>query len=165
MAKNDFRIHSTGGLSAVLTKKMQTEANATAILAGEPVILKIAGSPYVIPAADGDPVIGTTTQVMGIAASNSDHTASADGTVEVYLPSAEVIWEGKAKTSSTVDTQSELDALRNDRVVWDLTSSTYTIDAAAGDGAAKGIQIVGGDPDRSVVYFIIRPGASEAPIA
>jgi hypothetical protein len=165
MAKNDIRIHSTGGLNVVPTKLMQTEAAATAILAGEPVILKSAGSPYVIPAADGDPVIGTTTQVMGIAAGPSTHTASADGSVEVYLPADEIIFEAKAKTASTVDTLAELNALVNDRVVWDLTSSTYTVDASAGDGATKGIQIVGGDPDRSVVYFKIRPAAFEAPIA
>lgn len=167
MARNDIRIHDTAGLSNVPTTLYQTEANATAILAGEPVILKIAGSPYVIPFADGDPVIGTTTQVMGIAAKDSTQTASADGVVEVYDAALcpQVVYECKAKTSTTYDTQSEINALENDRVVLDLTAGVYTVDAAAGDGATKGIQLRGGNPDLAVAYFRIRPAATEAPIA
>lgn len=165
MAKNDIRIKDAAAAASLPVWTFQTEAGATAILAGEPVKLKSTGSQYVIPLADGEPVIGTTTQVMGVAKSDSTHTASVDGTIDVYMPLPGVVYAAKAKTAADVDTQSELNALVNDRVVLDLTSSSYTVDASAADGATKGIQIVGGDPARSVVYFTIRPAASEGPIA
>lgn len=166
MAKGNIKVHKAAGYLNLPTEKWQTEANATAIYAGEPVKLKSAGSPYAIPLADAEPVIGTTTQVLGIAASDSTQTASADGYVMVYpanLPG--VIWKAKAKTSSTVDTLSELNALCGDNVVLDLTTSTYTVDAAAGNGATNGIQIVGGNHETTEVYFKIRPAASEGAIA
>ncbi len=164
MAFNDIKIHTTGGLGVVPTVVWQTEANATAILAGEPVKLKSAGSPYVIPLADNEPTTSTT-QVIGVAAKASTHTASADGTCEVYVCSPEMIWEAKATTSANADTTSELNALVGDRVLFDLISSTYTVDENAGDGATNGIQIVGGDADRAVIYFKFRPFAGEAAIA
>lgn len=154
MATNDIRIREVAGGSQVPTMVWQTEANTTAIAAGEPVKLKVAGSPYAIPLADGD-LVNTSTAFLGIAAKASTHTASADGTVEVYLPLPGVVYEAKAKTSTTADTQSEINALCGDRVVFDLTSSTYTVDAAAGDNANNGLYIVGGDPDRAVIYFTV----------
>ncbi|MEI9966178.1 MAG: hypothetical protein WDN67_00660 [Candidatus Moraniibacteriota bacterium] len=84
MAKGNIKVHKAAGYLNLPTEKWQTEANATAILAGEPVKLKAAGSPYAIPLADGEPVIGTTTQVLGIAATDSTHTASVDGFIMVY---------------------------------------------------------------------------------
>lgn len=152
MAKNDVRIVDFGGHNTIPTLTWQTEAAATAIYAGEPVKLKAAGSPYAIPLADGEPVVGTTTVVLGIAASDSTQTASADGTVEVYVPLPGVIYEANAKTASTVDSQSEINALCGDRVVFDLTSSTYTVDAAATDGATKGIYVLGGDAVKTVKF-------------
>lgn len=165
MAKNDITIIDQAGHNVVPTRRWQTEAAATAILAGEPVKLKASGSPYVIPLADGEPVIATTTAVIGIAASASTHTASADGYVDVYIPLPGVIYKAKAKTASTADTQSEINALCGDNVVLDLTSSTYTVDAAAGDGATKGVRIVGGDPNGSYIYFEFRPAAIEGAVA
>lgn len=165
MAKNDVRVRSVEGLNSLTTTVWQTEAGATDILAGEPVKLKSAGSPYVIPLANGEPVIGTTTQVVGIAASDSTHTATADGTIEVYVPSDAVVWECKAATSTNADTQAEINALVGDRVAFDFGSSTYTVDENEGDDAPHGLQIVGGDPDRAVIYFKIRPAATEGPIA
>jgi len=165
MAKFNVRIVDQAGHNVIPTVKWQTEANATAILAGEPVKLKAAGSPYVIPLADAEPAIGTTTQVVGIAASDSTQTASADGSVEVYIPLPGVVYSAKAKTASTVDTQAELDALVGDNVVFDLTGTAYTVDAAAGNAAGNGIQIVGGNPSTTEVYFTIRPSAAEGAIA
>lgn len=164
MAKADIKLHDSGGLN-IPVKTYQTEAGATAINAGEPVKLKAAGSPYVIPLADGDPVIGTTTQVMGVAKSAGTHTASADGTIDVYVPVPWALWKAKAKTAASVDTQSEIDLLENDRKVLDLTSSSYTVDEAAADGATSGIQIKGGNPTTKELYFSFRPGATEGPIA
>lgn len=166
MAKNDIKVHKASGYLNLPTEKWQTEAAATAIYAGEPVKLKSAGSPYVIPLADNEPVIGTTTQMIGIAASDSTQTASADGSVMVYPATLSgVIWKAKATTSTNVDTLSELNALVGDRVLFDLVSTTFTVDENAGDTATSGIQIVGGNHETKEIYFKIRPGAAEGPIA
>lgn len=165
MAKNDIRIHDRAGYACVPTWTWQTEAAATAILAGEPVKLKSAGSPYVIPLADSEPVIGTTTQVIGIAATDSTQTATANGTIEVYMPLPGVVYAAKATTLANVDTKAELDALVGDRVEIDLTGSTYTLDENAADGVTGGCQIVGGDYTQGEVYFILRSAATEGPVA
>lgn len=165
MATNDVRIHDVGGLNTVPTRVYQTEAGATDINAGEPVKLKEAGSPYVIPLATGEPVIGTTTQVMGIAKSASTHTATADGEIEVYVPQAGVVYACKATTPGNVDTEAEILALANDRIAFDLSGGSYTIDENEGDAADHGLQLLGGDPESGILYFTIRPAASEGPIA
>lgn len=160
MAKNDIKIQDVGGLSAVPTRKFLTEAAATAILAGEPVKFKALGSRYVIPLADGDGVIGTMTPIVGIAASDSTQTASADGSVDVYLPIPGIVYEIKAKDAAGANTQAEIDALTLDRAIIDLTSSTYTLDATGTDVATAPFVIVGGNPDKSTLYVTIRSGAT-----
>lgn len=160
MAKNDIRIYSTGGLPAVPTVRWQTEAAATAILAGEPVKLKAAGSPYVIPLADADLTLGTDVQFIGIAKSDSTQTAGADGFVDVYYPMPGIVYEAKAKTAASVNTQSEIDALCGDRKIFDLTSSTYTVDEAAADNVANAVLIVGGNPDQQTLRFMIERGTN-----
>jgi hypothetical protein len=165
MAKNDIRIVDVGGKNTVPVITCNTEAAATAIKTGEPVIYKTAGSKYVIPMADATPVIGTTVAMVGIAASDSSHTASADGTVEVYLIDSTTVLRAKAKSAAAADTVAEVIALKGKRTVLDLTSSTYTIDTAASDGATSGFVIVGGDADTSSIDFIVRPGALTGPIA
>jgi len=163
MAKNDIKIKDS--YTTVPVVKWQTEANTTMMLAGEPVKLKAAGSPYVIPLADNEPVIGTTTQVVGIAKSDSTQTTTADGSITVYVPLPGVIYECKATTTSNIDTQAKLDALCGDSVLFDFGSSTYTVDENAGNAATSGIQIVGGDYARGVIYFMIRPAATTGAIA
>ncbi len=152
MARGDISIIKGAGPAV----EFQTEAASTAFFAGEPVKLKAAGSPYAIVCVDGDLTIGTDTVFLGIAASDSTHTASADGVVRVYMVTPTTILRAKAKTYSTVDTQSEINALCGDRVVLDLTSSTWTIDAGAGDGANNAFYILGGDPIRGTIDFNCR---------
>lgn len=147
MARGDISIVKGAGPAV----EFQTEANSTAFFAGEPVKLKAAGSPYAIVCVDGDLTIGTDTVFLGIAASDSTHTTSADGVVRVYMVTPTTILRAKAKTFSTVDTQSEINALCGDRVVLDLTSTTWTIDAAATDGANNAFYILGGDPIRGTL--------------
>lgn len=165
MAKGNIQIVDTGGKGNVPVIVCNTEANAAAIYAGEPVIQKTAGSKYVIPMADGTPVIGTTVAMIGIAASDSTHTASADGTVQVYLIDPNTVLRAKAKTSSTADTAAEIIALKGKRTVFDLTSTQYTIDAAAADGATSGLLIVGGDHNTASIDFVVRPSSLEGPVA
>ena len=151
----DIKILRTAG-GDVPTYRWQTDAGDSAIEAGDPVKLKAAGSPYVIGLADGDTTIGTDTSIVGVAASDSTHTASADGYVDVYMPLPGVVYEAKAKAAAGVDTQAEIDALCGDRKVIDLTDGVYTVDGAAADAAANGIVIVGGDPEKKTLHFLIR---------
>jgi len=157
VAINDIRIKSP---NRVPVRTYQTEAGATDIKAGEFVKQKAAGSPYVIPLADAEPVIGTTTAVVGLAKSNSTHTGSGDGTIDVYIPVPGVVYEIKAKSSTAADTEAEIKALEGDRLLIDLTSSTYTIDTAAGDSQTAGFYVVGGDANRKTIHVMLRSGAT-----
>lgn len=160
MATGNIRIVSTGGHGSIPVKKWQTEAGSSAIAAGEPVKLKSAGSPYAIICADADLTIGTDTVFLGVTANAGSHTASADGTVDVYVPLPGVVYGAAAKTATAADTQAEIDALEGDRVVLDLTSSKWTVDTAAGDGANNAFYIVGGDPKHSEIHFTCREDAT-----
>lgn len=160
MARNDIKLKDVAGLNVVPTLRCQTEAAATAILVGEPVKFKTLGSQYVIPLADADGVIGTMTPIVGIAASDSTQTASADGFVDVLLPIPGTIWEIKAKSAASADTQSEINALVNDRAIIDLTTGVYTLDATGTDVQTAPFTIVGGNPDKSTLYFMVRTGAT-----
>lgn len=160
MAKNDFKIKDMAGYNVVPTILCQTEAAATAILAGEPVKIKALGSQYVIPLADADGVIGTMVPIVGIAASDSTQTASADGTVQVYMALPGVVYEIAAKTAAGANTQTEINALVNDRAIIDLTAGVYTLDATGTDVQTAPFTIVGGNPDKSTLYVQIRTGAT-----
>ena len=160
MAFNDVKVVTPAGISALPTVRWQTEAAATAILAGEPVKLKVAGSPYVIPLADAEPVVGTTTAVVGVTQCASTQTSALDGYVDVYVPLPGVQYAARAKTTSTFDTLAEINALRGDRVVFDLTSGVFTVDVAAGDGSNNGLMIINGVASSATCYFTIRDSAT-----
>lgn len=160
MSKGDIRFFSTGGHTDLPTLKWQTEAAATDILAGEPVKLDSAGSPYVIPFADGDLIIGTSTAMVGIAASDSDHTATADGSVDVYLATPGSVLTAKATTLTNVDTEAKIAALIGDRVTLNLTGTDYTIDENAGDAATSAFYIVGGDHRDGTLQVTVRTDAT-----
>lgn len=103
--------------------------------------------------ADGE---GTTSErFAGIAKNESNETASVAGTVTTWLPLPGLIYEAKAKTASTADTEAEIMALNLKRVVFDLTSTTWSVDAAATDAATNGVVIVGGDYHTSSLYFVV----------
>ena len=107
---------------------------------------------------DGD---GSTSQnFTGIAKDVSTDTAAAAGRVILWLPLPGIIYAGKAKTASTADTQAEVDALRRKRVVFDLTSTVWTIDAAATDAVANCVVIINGDFRTQVLDFAYRPSGT-----
>jgi hypothetical protein len=151
MARNDVTLYLPGE-SYVPSIPMRTQAAATDILVGEPV--KISGN-YVVPLGNGQPIIATDV-VAGVAASDSNHTASADGIMQVYLPSDSAVWACQATTPANMDTIAELTGILNDAVTFDLTGSTYTVDENEGDGATHGLRIVGGDISTGTVYFVFR---------
>lgn len=108
----------------------------------------------VIPMVDGD---GTTSQrFTGIAKSDSTDTASVAGVVTVWLPLPGYVYAAKAKTASTANTATLVQALFGKRVVFDLTSSLWTVDAAAADAAANMVTIIGGDFQTSTLYFMYK---------
>lgn len=165
MAKGDIKIVDVGGKNVTPVIVCNTEANATNIYAGEPVKFKTAGSKYVIPVANDEPIIGTTVAMVGIAASDSTHTAAADGSVEVYLLDPNTVLRAKAKTSTDADTDAEILALKGKRTLFDLTSSTYTLDVGTADSATYGLLVVGGDSQTASVDVVVRPSALEGPVA
>ncbi len=154
--RGDIKIVDSAGYGVVPSRTYQTASGSTAIRAGEPVVLTTIGSSvFASAAADATPVIGTS-YTLGIAASDSTHTASVAGFVEVFLPLPGVVYRGKAKSAAAADTAAEIAALANKRSVFDLTSSVYTLDTAAADGATNGLIYTGtGDASNSEVDFQI----------
>lgn len=101
--------------------------------------------------ADAD---GTTSQrFAGISISQSTDTATASGSVSVYLPYPGVLYAAPAKTASAADTAAEIAALFGKGVFFDLTAGTWSVDTAATPAQANCVMIVGGDPNTSTIYF------------
>lgn len=104
---------------------------------------------------DGD---GTTSQrFSGLAKNVSTDTVAAAGIVYTVLPLSGLVYAGKPKVAGAANTQAEIDALLGTRTVFDLTSTDWTVDAAAADGATNGVVIVGGQPIEDVLYFVMSP--------
>jgi hypothetical protein len=123
--------------AGVGARKFAVAAGATAILAGEPVI-KTLGAAVVTQMATNKPVVATDF-LVGVAATNSTQTASADGEVWVNPIIKDVIYLIKPNNTALFDTQAEYDALVGDRVLIDLTTGVFTI--LATDGATSGCVI------------------------
>jgi hypothetical protein len=68
------------------------------------------------------------------------------------------VYEMKAKTLASVDTQAEINALCGDRKIFDLTSGVYTVDDGAADAVGNALLIIGGDPVRGTLKFVISRG-------
>lgn len=131
---------AAGGAATIAAGTPTKSADATTAATGA-----------VVPMVDGD---GTTSQnFTGIAKSISTDTAAAAGAVTLWLPLPGYVYACKAKTASTADTQAEITALFRKRVVFDLTTAVWTVDAAAADAAANMVTIIGGDFNTRTLYF------------
>ncbi len=109
----------------------------------------------VLPMVDGD---GSTSQrFTGIAKSDSTDTVSVDGAVTLWLPLPGYNYASKSKDLTATNTQAKVTALFGKRVVFDLTSSLWSIDTAAADAVANCVTIIGGDYQTSTVYFNYAP--------
>lgn len=145
MSKFDLRV-----VGPSHNREYRVASGATAINVGEPVNSLAAltsGASSVNTAVvltDGKPLIGTD-NFLGIAAKASTHTASVAGRVSVstIYPSITEVW-GAAKSAAAIDTDAELLAILFDAVLFDLTSTVYTIDSAAASNAA-GLTIIDGN--------------------
>lgn len=155
----DIKILEQGSLLGRGARKMNVAAGATAINAGEPVARAL-GAVTVTAAATNTPVVGTDF-LVGVAATNSTQTASANGEVYVYPLSSGVTCIMKPKVAASFDTQAEYDALVGKRVLIDLTTGAYTILAA--DGATYGCVIMPLDVSKypGRVAFAFRAAVSD----
>lgn len=152
MARNDIKLYEPIE-SPFTTTPIVASGGAQTINRGEPT--KVGSSGAIAIMADGD---GTTSQrFTGIAKSDSTDTASAAGVCTVYIPLPGQIYACKAKSLTAADTQAEIDALYAKRVVFDLTSTTWSIDTAAADSATNGVVILGGEYQTSTIYFAVSP--------
>lgn len=160
MARADISIKETGGRNSVPTDRwVVASGTPITIKAGEPAKVNATADENVILLVDADLTVATDQPMSGIAATDSTETASAAGYSDQYVPLPDIKWEIKAKSAAAADTQSEIDALIGQLEVIDLTSSVFTMDTAAGSTATNAFLIVGGDPNRSTVWFRIRPDA------
>lgn len=136
---------AAGAVSTILAGTPTKGADATA------------ASPWtgaVLPMVDAD---GTSSQrFTGIAKSDSTDTVAAAGVVTTWLPLPGYVYACKAKTASTADTAAEVQALFGKRVLFDLTSSFWSVDAAAADAAVNMVTIVGGDFQTQTLYFMYK---------
>ncbi len=106
----------------------------------------------VLPMVDGD---GTTSQrFTGIAKNTSTDTAAAAGNVTLWLPLPGYVYAAKTKLASDANTAAKITALYGKRVVFDLTSSLWTVDSGATDAVANNVVIIGGDYQTQTIWFM-----------
>lgn len=173
MARNDIKIVSPTSLTFAIKWLKAAGAQGTSGgggYMGEPFMSQLATAAQtglVMVCADGDGTISTGAtadgRFVGIAKTDSTQTAAVAGVVWCWAPTAGLVYEAKAKTLSTVNTQAKIDALKGSAVVFDLTATTagtYTIDAAATDAAANALVIIDGDYRAGTVQFVVKTGWS-----
>ncbi len=160
MSRNDITPKESGGRNSIPIDRWIVASGQTDLIdAGEPAKTND-DEGEVILLVDADLTLGTDKLMTGIAANDSTETATASGYSDQYVPLPDIKWEIKAKTSTTADTQSEIDALTGHMVIIDLTSSVFTMDAGASTGSNNAFVLLGGDPTRATVHFRIRADAS-----
>ena len=145
---DDIKIHNPSEAYYVTNPIVQS-GSAASIARGCPT--KIGSSGYVAIMIDGDGSTGT--RFTGISKSTSTDTAAADGNVELWLPLPGLIYYAAAKIAANVDTQAEIDALYGKRVLFDLTSTVWSVDTGASDASTNCVVILGGDYQTSLIYF------------
>lgn len=158
-----FKLQASNGYQGDTTYQVEGGAVGT-ILAGEPVT-KVLGQQYVLPAATNTPVVGTDF-MAGISATLSTDTVAADGTVSVAQLVPGVIYLAKPLVpsdyfgSGASPSQTTYNTTVGNRVLFDLTSGTYTITTA--DGSTHGLVVMDLDINAfpGLVAFCIRAAAS-----
>lgn len=132
---------AAGGVSTILSGTPTKGTDATAA----------SWTGAVIPMVDGD---GTASQrFTGICKTTSNETASVAGTTVLWLPLPGYVYAAKSKSAASANTAALVTALFGKRVVFDLTSALWTVDAAAADAAANMLVIIGGDYNTNTLYF------------
>lgn len=168
MTVNDVKIIKYPGPARTYLAEDRNTSSVTATMKpGEPVKVSGTGTNFVAPLATGEPKV-TCDQYVGIVGKESTETATVDGVVEVItvIPVRTVL-KAKATTTANIDTQSELDGVKNDWVAFDVTASSgtngvFTIDEDEGtDPDVHGLKIIDGDIVEYTLDVIVHAGASE----
>lgn len=114
----------------------------------------VAGTVVVM--VDGDGLV-TGERFTGLGKSISTETASAAGTVETWAPVPGLLYMGSPKVAGSCNTQAKINALMGKKVLFDLTSSAWTVDTAATDALVNCVVIAGGEPANDLCYFYYSP--------
>lgn len=141
------------------TTYIVASGTTTSIDPGEPTKLTAAdGSVAGVVAAmvDGDGLV-TGQRFTGIGKARSTETTSTAGIVNTFAPVPGVVYRGFAKSATAADTQAEINALMGKKVLFDLTSSAWTVDTGATDALANCVVICGGIPQSSEILFHYSP--------
>ena len=150
----DLGYKDMGDAHQLPTRTYEVAAGATQINPGEPVVIDSQSPTRVIRAADGAGVIATDV-IVGISAGYSTQTADTAGTVEVFTYALNTVMRGRPKAAFA--NKAAADAVIGKRVVFDLTSGKYTIDAAATSADTNGVIIVAADAVSDMVDFKLDP--------
>lgn len=127
---------------------------------GEPVKRVTATDQYVQPVATGDPEHGTDI-FLGVTKTVSTETSTVDGLVDVELCGPGTQLRGFATTSTNVNTQAKLIAIRLDFVTFDVTALTgtngdFTIDEdEADDSNVHALMIADGDIVKGTLDVVV----------
>jgi hypothetical protein len=134
---------ASGAVSTILAGTPTKSADAASAATGA-----------VVPMVDTD---GTIAQnFSGIAKSDSTDTVAAAGSVTLWLPLPGLVYACKAKTASDANTAAKVQALFRKSVIFDLTSSLWSVDAGATDALVNCVVIVGGDFNTQTLYFVYK---------
>lgn len=148
MAREDVKIKES---PYITTPTQEWETAAGASLVKGDIAVASAGSENASRVTNGG---GTTSQiVLGLVAEDSSDTASVAGKVKIYKPLPGIVYRCKATTAGNADTQAKLDALKGNKVAFDLTGTTITVDEDQASAATNGVAIVGGDPSLNEIWF------------
>ena len=159
------------GSSAV--QKHRVAASATRFYAGEPLEFNgtyttgIASVNTVVQAADATPVVATD-NFVGISAQDApvgtDTTVDADWVDVIEVIPCFTRLRSKAKTTTNVDTLTELIGVLWDFALFDLTSAVFTIDET-GAADTSGLTIKGGIWEQGMIDVVVDARAMRADVA
>lgn len=114
----------------------------------------VAGTVVAMVDADG---LVTAERFTGLAKDTSTETTSAAGTVETWAPVPGMLYRGSPKVAGSCNTQAKINALMGKKVIFDLTSSVWTVDTAATDALVNCVVISGGNPSSDECLFYYSP--------
>ena len=166
MSRFDVVAANPNGPQGQVKRHLVIAGTTASIKAGEPVY-KVLGATQAVAmgTSTAKPVVGTD-YLLGIAASDSNETATAAGYVDVIEIDARDIWLGIPKVAATfgvgaTPVQATYDALVGTRVLLDTTSAG-ACNILAADSATSGVVIRPIDVTRypGKVAFSLRAGVS-----
>lgn len=151
MAQKVLRIVRGAGSTLVHNVDDRTTTGYAQFQPGEPLVRGIVTSQYVVPPANGSPVVGSD-EWVGIARKASTETTAANGVVEAYsfIPGLTVV-RGLVTTTTNADADSEILALIGKFRSLDRASLTgyngdFTID--------EDDTTLGGEPNKCPIKII-----------